>query len=108
MESPIRRFTPGDGDMDSLIELILVAYGNRHEIELDQIPEAFYPISGKNKVRDLHKIFFDDESYSKTHGHLYKYLGMNPRNGSVVIVRPDQCKQGVSLHHTRLQKFSNG
>jgi phenol 2-monooxygenase (NADPH) len=95
VESPILRFTPSDGDMDSLIEPILVACGNRHEIELDQVPEAFYPITGKHKVRDLHKIFFDDESYSKSHGHLYEHLGMNPQNGSVVIVRPDQCKQGI-------------
>ncbi|OKL56262.1 hypothetical protein UA08_08502 [Talaromyces atroroseus] len=96
VESPMRRFAPGGGgDIDSLIEPILVAYGNRHEIELDQVPESFYPISGKHKVHDLHKILFDDESYSKSHGHLYEYLGMSPQNSSIVIVRPDQCKQGV-------------
>jgi phenol 2-monooxygenase len=41
---------------------------------------------------DIHKIFFDDESYDKRHGHLYNYLGISPENGVIVIIRPDQCE----------------
>lgn len=89
----MRRFTPPGDDIDSLIEPILVAHGKRHDIELQQIPESFYPFSGKNKTRDLHKILFDDESYNKGHGHLYEYLGIDPQQGVIIIVRPDQCKQ---------------
>ena len=91
-ESPVRRFTPRGSDIDSLIELVLVASGKRHEIELEQIPECFYPVSGKNHIRNLHNIYFDDESYNTGHGHLYDYLGMNPQKGAIVIVRPDQCE----------------
>lgn len=93
----MRRFTPPGDDIDSLIEPILVAHGKRHDIELQQIPESFYPFSGKNKTRDLHKILFDDESYNKGHGHLYEYLGIDPQQGVIIIVRPDQCKQIPSL-----------
>ena len=91
-ESPVRRFTPRGSDIDSLIELVLVASGKRHEVELEQIPEFFYPVSGKNHIHNLHNIYFDDESYNKGHGHLYEYLGMNPQKGVIVIVRPDQCE----------------
>ncbi|GES66508.1 phenol 2-monooxygenase [Aspergillus terreus] len=94
-ESPMRRFTPPGNDIDSLIEPILVAHGKRHDIELQQIPESFYPFSGKNTTRDLHKILFDDESYNKGHGHLYEYLGIDPQQGVIIIVRPDQYVSAV-------------
>ncbi|KAL4891497.1 FAD binding domain-containing protein [Aspergillus ambiguus] len=94
-EGPLHRFTPKGGDVDSLIEPIVVAHGKRHETELEEIPEVFYPFSGKNNIRDLHKIFFDDESYNKGHGQLYEYLGINPQKGAIVIVRPDQYVSAV-------------
>lgn len=40
---------------------------------------------------DLHKMYYDDESYNKGHGHAYEFLGIKPE-GAIVIVRPDQCK----------------
>lgn len=50
-ESPIHRFRPANSDVDSLIEPILVGHGKRHDIELEQIPECFYPVTGKNSIR---------------------------------------------------------
>jgi hypothetical protein len=44
------------------------------------------------KFLDLHKIYYDDESYNHGHGHAYEYLGIDPVQGAIVIVRPDQCK----------------
>lgn len=41
---------------------------------------------------DLHKIYFDDESYNRGHGRAYDFLGINPREGALIIVRPDQCE----------------
>ncbi|GES62091.1 FAD binding domain protein [Aspergillus terreus] len=109
-ESPLLRFTPKGGDIDSLIEPILVAHGQRHETELEQIPEIFYPFAGKNHIRDLHKIFFDDESYNKGHGRLYEYLGISPERGAIVIVRPDQYVSAVySLDdYVQVGKFFDG
>ncbi|KAL4946763.1 hypothetical protein BDV06DRAFT_229660 [Aspergillus oleicola] len=71
-ESPLQKFRLDGGDIDSLIEPILVGYGS-----------------------DLHKIFFDDESYIRVHGHLYEYLGIGPENGAILIVRPDQYVSSV-------------
>ncbi|PYH85677.1 hypothetical protein BO82DRAFT_429176 [Aspergillus uvarum CBS 121591] len=89
-DSPLRTFRLEGGDADSLIEPILVGYGRRHSVELEEIPSCFYPVTGKNQTRDIHKIFFDDESYNKGHGHVYEHLGINPERGVIIIVRPDQ------------------
>ena len=44
-----------------------------------------------NQVLDTHKIYYDDESYNQGHGRAYEFLGINPNQGAIVIVRPDQC-----------------
>ena len=48
-----------------------------------------------NTVTDLtqidnHKIVVDDESYNYGHGHAYDFLGVDPAEGAVIVVRPDQ------------------
>ncbi|KAL2853994.1 phenol 2-monooxygenase [Aspergillus pseudodeflectus] len=108
-ESPLQTFRLNN-DCDSLIEPILVGYGPRHHVELNQIPSAFYPITGTNQIKDLHKIFFDDESYDKKHGHLYDYLGISPENGVIVIIRPDQYVSSVIAidDYKRVGEFFNG
>lgn len=51
---------------------------------------------------DLHKTFVDDESYNSGHGHAYKFYGVEPAEGAVVVVRPDQCKWFCIFVGTRL------
>ena len=41
---------------------------------------------------DLHKIYIDEESYHNGHGHAYEFYGIDPGQGAIAIVRPDQCK----------------
>ncbi|PWY88562.1 putative phenol 2-monooxygenase [Aspergillus sclerotioniger CBS 115572] len=94
-ESPLHMFRVKGGDADSVIEPMLVGYGKRDGVELAQVPECFRPITGKHHIRDLHKIFFDDESYDRGHGHVYEHLGISPDQGSIVIVRPDQYVSAV-------------
>jgi hypothetical protein len=40
---------------------------------------------------DLHKVYFDDESYNSGHGNAYQIYGIDPLKGAVAIVRPDHC-----------------
>ncbi|PLN75710.1 FAD binding domain-domain-containing protein [Aspergillus taichungensis] len=94
-DSPLQTFRMPNGAADSLIEPIFVGVGNRHEVELEQIPDCFYPFCGKNHIRDLHKLYYDDESYNKGHGHAYEHLGIDPHQGAVIIVRPDQYVSAV-------------
>ncbi|KAJ5762583.1 uncharacterized protein N7511_005965 [Penicillium nucicola] len=109
-ESPIHTFTPTNQNIDSLIETVVIGHGKRHEVELEEIPECFYPLSGKNQTRDLHKIYYDDESYNQGHGHAYEFLGIDPSQGAIVIVRPDQYVSAVmSLgDYTKIGKFFAG
>ncbi|KAL0258236.1 hypothetical protein SLS55_007409 [Diplodia seriata] len=86
----VAKLTPKGADIDSLIEPIVVLSGRRHGMEQEQIPDYFQPVTGKWKMRDLHKVFVDDEDYTHTHGHAYKHFGIDPAQGALVIVRPDQ------------------
>ncbi|KAK4863990.1 hypothetical protein LT330_010200 [Penicillium expansum] len=94
-DGPTHTFTPKNQDIDSLIEAILIGHGKRHAVELEQIPECFYPVSGKTQTRDLHKIYYDDESYNDGHGRAYEYLGIDPAQGALIIVRPDQYVSAI-------------
>ncbi|KAL2062236.1 hypothetical protein VTL71DRAFT_6502 [Oculimacula yallundae] len=76
-DSPVHRFKLPDADIDSFIETIVVFHGNRIRTEQEQIP-------------DLHKTFFDDESYNSGHGKAYEKYGIDVNEGAVVVVRPDQ------------------
>lgn len=48
---PVRTCTPADADIDSLIEPIVVLTGSRVGIELEQIPDYFWPVTGKWGIR---------------------------------------------------------
>ncbi len=49
-------------------------------------------MTGRYRVKDLHKTFVDDESYNSRHGHAYEFYGVDEKEGALVIVRPDQCE----------------
>ncbi|KAI8931943.1 hypothetical protein NX059_010844 [Plenodomus lindquistii] len=90
LEPLTRRFTPQGRDIDSVVEPILLLHGSFTEVEQEQIPDYFWPVSGKWGIRDLHKTYIDDSHYNAGHGHAYEAYGVDPSVGAVIIVRPDQ------------------
>ncbi|RYC60497.1 hypothetical protein CHU98_g5727 [Xylaria longipes] len=86
LEGLVRAFTPPGSDIDSIFNVILVLSSKRADVELETVPEIFTPITGKWKL----KIFVDDEGYNNTHGHAYKAYEIEPSQGALVVVRPDQ------------------
>lgn len=104
----VEKYLPPRSDIDSFIEVIVVLFGERLEIDQEQIPQCFYPVTGKWRMRgetnpdhllsllmtrlDLHKIYIDDESYHSGHGHAYEFYGVHPEKGAIAIIRPDNCK----------------
>ncbi|KAK0736423.1 FAD binding domain-containing protein [Apiosordaria backusii] len=84
-----QHFTPTGVDPDGVIDRILVTSGDRKKVELDEIPEYFKPVTGKWKMKNLFKIFADDESYNSGHGHAYAAYGVDASKGAIVVVRPD-------------------
>lgn len=79
-------------DPDGVIDRILVTAGDRKKVELDTIPDFFTPVTGKWKMKNLGKIYADDESYNSGHGHAYEAYGVDASKGAIVVVRPDHCE----------------
>jgi len=48
---PLRRYMSSTNDIDSFIEPIVVLHGSRVEIEQDQIPDVFWPVTGEYRMR---------------------------------------------------------
>ncbi|CAI6341361.1 unnamed protein product [Periconia digitata] len=96
LESIVPKFTPRKEHVDSLIEPILILRNTFLETEQDQTPDFFWPATGKWGIRDLHKVYIDDEHYNAGHGHAYEKYGVDPSQGAVVIVRPDQYVSKVT------------
>lgn len=48
---PVHKYTPPSADIDSFIEPIVVLSGDRLSLEQEQIPDYFWPVSGKWKMR---------------------------------------------------------
>lgn len=104
----IQKHLPPSSDIDSFIEVIVVLSGERLKINEEQIPQCFWPLTGKWRMKgranpdhllnllmtrlDLHKIYIDDESYHSGHGHAYEFYGVHPEKGATAIIRPDNCK----------------
>ncbi|KAI5927649.1 FAD binding domain-containing protein [Camillea tinctor] len=91
LESIRNQFTPLDAESDSVIESILVLRMQRAYILPEWIPDIFTPVIGEWKIKCLHKVLVDDESYDSGHGHAFKKYGIDPdKNKTIVLVRPDQ------------------
>ncbi|MCJ1416205.1 hypothetical protein MMC32_002540 [Xylographa parallela] len=106
----IQRYSPPGSDVDSFIEVIVVLSGERLQIDQEQIPEYFRPVTGKWRMRDLNKVYIDDESYHSGHGHAYEFYGISPERGAIAIVRPDNY---VSMildieNHNGISEFFGG
>ncbi|KAH8903720.1 hypothetical protein BR93DRAFT_178381 [Coniochaeta sp. PMI_546] len=96
LKAVAEEFTPASADPDSLIDPVLVLSGQRTIVSGDEIPDFFTPVTGKWRMKSLHKVFFDDESYNSGHGHAYKAYGIDPAVGAMIIVRPDQYTAKVT------------
>ncbi|KAJ4355558.1 uncharacterized protein N0V89_003576 [Didymosphaeria variabile] len=91
-----RILTPAGADIDDLIEPIVVLRSKFLETQQEQIPGYYWPATGKWRIRDLRKVYVDDEHYNSGHGHAYEKYGVDPEVGAVVIVRPDQYVSKVT------------
>ena len=89
-DGPIHKATPQGRDVDSFIEPIVVLSGSRQSTDQEEIHPYFWPTTGKWRMRDVHKVFVDEESYNYGHGRIYDCCGIDPKRGAVIVLRPDQ------------------
>ena len=85
--------TPSGVGIDSFIETLVLLSGGRHAIDYPDLHPYFWPETGKYRLRNLYRVFFDDEAYheySRMQMQAYEFYGVDPGVGAIVIIRPDQ------------------
>ena len=89
-DSFLRRFTPPDQPIDSIIEILTLHSAPRQDVELlEDFPALLHPFD-EVLGHDYDKVFVDDACYHAGHGHAYQNYGVASQRGCIVAVRPDQ------------------
>jgi phenol 2-monooxygenase len=83
-DSPITRFTPIGGDLDSVIDVHGIFQGSHHDIEVTDLPEILLPRTGGLGVQDWEKAWA-----TAGDSDIFDARGVS-RSGAIVVVRPDQ------------------
>jgi phenol 2-monooxygenase (NADPH) len=86
-QSPVRRYTPARGDIDSVIDVRAVFQHDHRELSLEAMPQLLLPAKGRYGLRDYEKMFCPD---LKSGNDIFDLRGIDRDRGCVVIVRPDQ------------------
>ena len=86
-ESPIRRYTPREADIDSVIDVRAVFQQGHRELAIEAMPALLLPQKGRYGLRDYEKMFCPDLKG----GHdVFTMRGIDREVGCMVVVRPDQ------------------
>lgn len=108
-DSFVRRFTPKASKTETVFEILAVHSGRRQQRTIFDFPEIFRNFDERDGW-DYSKILVDDQSYHEGHGHIYDNYGIDPDEGCVVILRPDQYISyiGPLDDYEALDKFFSG
>ncbi|KAG5773869.1 hypothetical protein H9Q73_011941 [Fusarium xylarioides] len=86
----IKMFTPAGEPADKVFSHTLLIKAQRKTIEIDQLPEVFFPHTGPYNLRNVHRVFVDDTSpYMLGCGQPFSKYGIDAEQGAIVVVRPD-------------------
>jgi len=86
-ESPLRRFTRDEQDIDEVIDLRAVFQQNHRDLQIEAMPSLLLPRKGKYRLRDYEKMFCADQKVDRD---IYDVRKISRSEGCLVIVRPDQ------------------
>jgi phenol 2-monooxygenase (NADPH) len=86
-ESPVKRFTPSDDDIDSVIDFRAVLQQGHRGIAVNAMPRVLLPKKGRFALTDYEKIFCPD---LKAGTDIFEMRGIDRQQGCMVVVRPDQ------------------
>ena len=90
VEQILKRFTPHERPIDSIIEILTIHSAKRTSVELlNNFPPILHPFS-QEQGWDYNKVFVDDESYHEGHGQAYQHYGVDKEKGCIIVLRPDQ------------------
>ncbi|KAK1529689.1 phenol hydroxylase [Colletotrichum paranaense] len=106
----LRKVTPANAPLDSVIEVLTIHSAKRTDTELlRDFPDILHPFDSHTGW-DYNKVYVDDESYHEGFGDAYKNYGVDKQRGCVVVVRPDQYVAwiGELEDFDDLQKYFEG
>ncbi|MDA9501189.1 FAD-binding monooxygenase [Bradyrhizobium sp. CCBAU 11357] len=86
-KSPIRRYTPVEADIDSVIDLRAVFQQDHRELAIEAMPAMLLPSKGRYGLHDYEKMFCPD---LKSGQDVFTMRGIDRGAGCMVVVRPDQ------------------
>ena len=86
-ESPVRKYTPAGGDIDSAIDVRAVFQQGHQELAIDAMPSLLLPRKGRYGLCDYEKMFCAD---MKNGNDVFNMRGIDRERGCMVVVRPDQ------------------
>lgn len=99
-DSPIKKYTPNDADIDSVIDTYAVF--QQQDLPIHDLHDYLWPAKGKYGLRDYEKVF-----HAQTENDVFDLRGIERNNGCIVIVRPDQHIASILpiTAHAELSKF---
>ena len=86
-ESPVRKYTRRDEDIDAVIDVRAVFQQTHHDLAIEAMPALLLPQKGRYGLRDYEKIFCADV---KGGNDIFAMRGIDRQVGCMVVVRPDQ------------------
>jgi phenol 2-monooxygenase len=86
-DSPLRKYTAPDGDIDSVIDVRGIVQRDHRDLAPESIPPLLVPQKGRFGLRDYEKLFCA-EADGET--DIYAQRGIDRADGCIVVVRPDQ------------------
>jgi phenol 2-monooxygenase/3-hydroxybenzoate 4-monooxygenase len=86
-DSPVRRHTPRDGDIDAVFDLRVVFQQPHQQVAIESLPALLLPAKGRFGLRDYEKVFSPDPRPGQD---VFALRGIDRARGALVVVRPDQ------------------
>jgi phenol 2-monooxygenase len=86
-DSPIRRFTSGTEDIDSVIDVRAIFQQDHRSLALETMPAFLLPRKGRYGLYDYEKMFCPDLKGGRD---VFEMRGVDRDRGCMVVVRPDQ------------------
>jgi phenol 2-monooxygenase len=106
-ESPLRRYTQADADIDGVIDLRVVFPQDHRTLAIETMPGLLLPRKGRYGLHDYEKMFCPDLGGGDD---IFTMRGIDREAGCMVIVRPDQYVAHVLPldGHAELAAFFDG
>jgi phenol 2-monooxygenase len=86
-DSPIRKYTSPDADIDAVIDVRAIVQRKHRELAAEVIPPFLVPQKGRYGLRDYEKLFCTE---LKGEADIFEQRGIDRADGCIVVVRPDQ------------------